>query len=278
MSVKTILACLSDPGSARALLPAATALAARFGAHLIGLHPMRSLVIYPTAGVYMPEPTLVVLHEERRAEAAAIEAGFAEATRGAGARGYTAEWRLGRPDTPEAGEEALGSARAADLVLAARGEAAAPGAGLRELIRAAGRPVLVVPDRGIGAGVGRRALVGWSDTREAARAVHDALALLEEGASMRLVRAGGRGGDEMADWRLADLCAALARRGVRAEAVQRPEARAGAAEILRREAAEWGADLMVCGAYGHSRAYDFVIGAVTEDLLREAELPVLLAK
>ena len=74
------------------------------------------------------------------------------------------------------------------------------------------------------------------------------------------------------------MAAALDRHGFKAEVVQRSKSSAKVTEILEREALERGADLIVTGAFGHSRIYDFVIGAVTLDLMRTAKVPVLFSR
>ena len=75
-----------------------------------------------------------------------------------------------------------------------------------------------------------------------------------------------------------DLAAGLARYGIETTLVQRTWSHGGVAEALDKEAFEAGADLIAVGAFGHSRAYDLVIGGATRDLLRHAKLPVMFSR
>lgn len=136
--------------------------------------------------------------------------------------------------------------------------------------------MLVVPRVGEFERVGERALVGWSPTREATRAVHDALALLHPGARATLLRVehghrrhaeSERSAREMAAW--------LERHGIVTDVVHRANTVVPIGDWLLNESFERGADLLVIGGYGHSRLYDAVLGATTSHLLAHMTLPVL---
>lgn len=161
-------------------------------------------------------------------------------------------------------------ARGADLILTAAGDQPSAFSRSRtfntsDLVMRAGRPVLVVPaeaDRLEPA----RILVGWNDSREARRAVADALPLLRLASHVaiaeivtedRLTDAQNHVGD-VVDW--------LALHGIEAEGIA--AARSGTdAGTLARIATEQAADILVAGAYGHSRMREWVLGGVTSDLL-----------
>jgi nucleotide-binding universal stress UspA family protein len=144
------------------------------------------------------------------------------------------------------------------------------------VIRRSGRPVLHIPSDYSADTIGKKVVIGWSPTREAARAVHDALPLISPGAEVKVVTIGpgasAEGGGAM------DLARALDRHGFETEVVERIATRDRIAEELDEMAFEAGADLIVTGAFGHSRLYDFVIGAVTLDLMQHARLPVLFSR
>lgn len=275
---RTLLALLVDPETAGPLSRSAAALARRFDAHLTGLHVMEAMPVYPGGGLYMPAPMLEPYNAGQQERAEAIEAAFRGGQDGEG----RAEWRLVRAEWTTTDAALVESARTADLVLMAQVPHGPGWSNSRrlqdEVIRAAGRPVLVLPGGEAPDTLGRRVLVGWSATREAARAVHDARPLLEDGAEVTLLRVGAHGRDEMADACSNDLAASLSRHGARVTVTHRARGRQSVAELLLREAAEIGADLVVTGAFGHSRAYDFVIGAATSELLASARLPVLYSK
>jgi nucleotide-binding universal stress UspA family protein len=139
----------------------------------------------------------------------------------------------------------------------------------------AGRPVLVVPP-GAPQALGRRVLVGWSGTRESARAVSAALPLLAGAQQVDVVAFTGSD-ESLAGVKAPEAAAAwMALHGIEARARQRP-ADDGAGAALLQAAGEADADLMVMGAYGHSRLREFVLGGATRDVLTHCALPVLMA-
>lgn len=278
-AIRTILLCLTAEEACAALVRSGAALARRHGAHLVGLHVLEAMPVYPGYGMDVPAPLIEPFTAARREQAQRIEAVF---RKGSDGDTYTAEWRGVKTESTTAVDRMIESARAADLVVMSRPEQG-PGYGearglQHEVIRASGRPVLVLPGGEAPEAIGRRVLVGWSATREAARAVHDALPLLEPGAELTLLRVAGGGSDELADAVSNELAAALARHGAKVTVTHRERDGASVAQLLLREAFEIDADLVVTGAFGHSRAYDFVIGAATSELLRTATLPALFSK
>ena len=278
MPPQTVLACLTDEAGAPLLARAAATLSEAWGARLIGLHVMEGLVLYPSFRVGVPDAVHRGLGERQQAHVARLEAAFAEATRDLGAR---AQWRTTSAGDGLVSDRVVECARAADIVLmgtAGDGAEAYQQRFLQEaVIRGGGRPVLVVP-RGAGIGGADRAVAGWRDTAEATRAVHDLAPLLAPGAALRLVsfgegpRPGGSGGV------LTELTGALARHGLDVEIERRPDPGIPISEALEDEARAFGADLLAVGAYGHSRAYDLILGAVSRDLLRRTRMPVLLSR
>jgi len=123
----------------------------------------------------------------------------------------------------------------------------------------------------------RTVLVGWIDTREAARAVAEALPLLGLAAQVHLVSVqepdqGRLGGAEA----LADIAAHLTRHGISTTVTTLPNDDTPAA-VLLAEAHRISADLIVAGAYGHSRLREWVLGGATYDLIASSDLPILMA-
>ena len=138
--------------------------------------------------------------------------------------------------------------------------------------------MLVIPPDFAGETIGENILLGWSPTREATRAAHDMLKVTDSGANVRILRIGEHDFDELNDYTANDLAACISRHGHDVEVVHREKLTKRNAETLNQQAFEMGADLIVTGAFGHSRLYDFVIGAVTRDLLSHAKFPVLYSK
>jgi nucleotide-binding universal stress UspA family protein len=144
-----------------------------------------------------------------------------------------------------------------------------------QLAIASGRPVLVVPP-GAPHLEAKTVLLAWKDTREARRALSDAMPFFER--AERVVVAGICPREATDDVRieLEDVARALVRRGVHAEAKVVEHAHPDGFQILRQASLE-GADLIVCGAYGHSRLGEWVFGGVTADLLSQDQAHVLFS-
>lgn len=168
------------------------------------------------------------------------------------------------------------AARSADLIVIGRPVSddidAALGLNPSDLLMAAGRPVLIA-----GADAGRlsarRIVVGWKDTRESRRAVADALPLLIAAEEVFVVAAGADDASNSA----AEIVHWLGSHGATARAVAEGGTDADAASALIAVARRVDADLIVAGAFGHSRARQWAFGGVTRSLLGESGLTVLLS-
>jgi nucleotide-binding universal stress UspA family protein len=147
-----------------------------------------------------------------------------------------------------------------------------------EVALAAGRPVLLVPYAGDFAALGRQVLVAWNGTREAARALYDAMFLLA-GAEAVTVLEIDPPGDAAVDpeLRAASVAAALRRRGIAARARSTVSDGMPIADLILSTAADLGADLIVMGAWGHSRLREFVLGGASRGILEAMTVPVLMS-
>lgn len=280
MTIKTIAVGLMTAQEAEWLVPAACALAERFGAHLIGIHPAEPIVTNMALEASMGELAEPMFLDWQIEETAAIKARFAHFV---GRSDFASEWRSQPVALPGAEEYLVDSCRSADLVILGQID---PKTGRRvhfriqeHAIRQSGRPVLVIPQNHKLGALGQHLLIGWSNTREAIRAAHDALALAGAAAAVDILHVGPEpdAGDAQAAFRR-DLAAALNRHGLKSSLLQRAIAQNGVGATLMQVAFEQGADLIVSGAFGHSRVYDFVIGAVTRSRLDGARVPVLFSK
>jgi nucleotide-binding universal stress UspA family protein len=148
----------------------------------------------------------------------------------------------------------------------------------QKVLMTSGIPVLVVPIVTIPTSVGQRILVAWDGSREAARAVHDSLPLLRQAGQVSLLAVNpneqghiGSGANPAA------MAAHLERHGITAELMETLSGEKSVMEILFASIAEVGADLLVMGAFGHSRLKEFLFGGVTYDLLQKLPVPVLMS-
>ena len=145
-----------------------------------------------------------------------------------------------------------------------------------ELALRAGRPVLSVPDE-IEYLKFQSAVVAWKDTREARRAVCDALPLLHQAKEVVVVELVESGAEQAAaKARVDDVAKWLARRGINTASIT-PKAMIGVSDQLGIIAQDEGANLIVAGAYGHSRLQQWIFGGVTRSLLSQTKCCVLLS-
>jgi nucleotide-binding universal stress UspA family protein len=142
-----------------------------------------------------------------------------------------------------------------------------------DVLISAGRPVLVVP-KGGAAWSGRTALVAWNGSREAARALADAMPLLERAQTVEVFTAGEQ---DIGDLPGADIAAHLARHRIDVEVFRFAGIESSVGDALLNRAADIGADFVVMGGYGRSRFREYVLGGVTRHVLQNLTLPVLMS-
>ena len=192
--------------------------------------------------------------------------------------GIRSEWR----SLPYLSSEVGVHAYYADLVVIARpepaGQTAAPPGLAESLVLSSGRPIIMFPPRGTVSQI-RRILVAWNATRESIRAVADALPLLVKAKTVQVLvvdhernRAGH--GQEPG----ADIAQHLTRHGAQVEVQRLSSGGKDVGQLLLSQAAAFGAELLVMGAYGHSQLREWMFGGVTRTVLYQAVLPVLLSR
>lgn len=277
MTYKDILVYADATPAGATRLDAAAQLASAQKAHLIALHvdtiPFTPVDLMGT-GVTAELIEWQMKMRQERAEAAR------QAVRAAEQRhGIAIEWRKveGGIDDPLIEQGCY-----ADLIVLSQNNRVTdletpvgPMAG--SILMAVGRPVLVVPKDYKGTGIGRRVLVAWKPGAEAARAVHDALPLLVQAEAVTVMRV-NPDPEEPAHNPGADLATHLARHGVKVTVtpVLAPDTAAGTAILDQARAMQ--ADLIVMGAYGHSRLRELVFGGVTRQMLQAPPVPVLMSR
>ncbi|APX23650.1 MULTISPECIES: universal stress protein [Salipiger] len=277
MPIKTLALVIFDSEEAPWLIARAAAMAAALDAHFIALHPYTPMIYFDGLGA---DPMIYAsVREWEEQESEKIRAIFDKEVK---ANGLLAEFRR---HSALYGTEAfiLSSTRAADLVVVGTNGSQTRSPDdcnlLERMIRNLGRPVLVLTPEAALEGGAERIVMGWSDTREATRAAHDALALARSGAEIQLVSVISRAADAVPGLDSKDdFATALDRLGYKVSVSERNATADNRGETLIGAAQDFGADLLVAGAFGHSQLYDFVIGAVTRDLLYKSPLPVLLSK
>jgi nucleotide-binding universal stress UspA family protein len=271
------LAVFVDSGRANdARVALAASLARRHEAHLAAIHvvPIPDIPPYLDSGVVQ---RIVKLHMERVGEIVRkLEQRFRETAR---REGVSAEWRAQR-DFSDVGVD---HARYADLLIVGQLDPDDTSSGLmaetrpEQLALSSGRPVLAVPYAGHFETVGRRVLVAWKPGREATRAVHDALPFLVGAEAVTVLVVDPKDDHGHGEEPGADIAGHLARHGVKVEVERTVSGEVSVADVILSRAADLGSDLIVMGAYGHSRLRELVLGGVTREILEHMTVPVLLS-
>ncbi len=281
MNYKTLLVCISSETEAKRLIPVSIMLAQQFDAHLIGLYSLQNMEIYASVAMQLSGSALIQIRENQNEQADRVKAVFDEHTR---AQSFVAEWRQTETSVAMTGERLAEHARCADLVIMAQPDPEhdylGPATVVRRVVEESGRPVLVIPYSGKINTIGNRTMIGWSGTGESSRAAHDAIPFMQQGEKTSIFWV--TGSDEAADSVLEhsghELARCLDRHGIKTHVSHRPKTQIPIGDELLNEAAEIGADLIVTGAFGHSRLYDFVIGATTSHLMSYMTSPVLFSR
>ena len=271
MSYKTILVQVDAFDLSNALVDLAVDLAGRFDAKLIGFAAcnVRPILTAPD-GLTIAGELFEQERNEIRERLQATEIDFRRMTQQIG----EVEWRgyIGIP-TRIVTEQA----RAADLVLTAKSTRSPDydrTIDTGEFVLEAGRPVLVAAETG--RAVGSRILVAWKNVREARRALVDALPFLKQAQAVRVVTVEDR--DRLsAKAALDDVEAFLGRHGVTAIECEVIAANDGDAAPLFDRARSMEADMIVSGAYGHSRFREWILGGVTRSLLDDTTISRLMS-
>lgn len=279
MTYRSILVHLDESPRCAVRVGIALGLAREQGSHLLGLAPaglvhLPARVTPSSTGV----PNYLELAQASLDErAAALVADFKQRAQTAGLESFE-----GRADRADRVRSLVENARVHDLIVLGQTERKSSGAALEtdipeQVFMQAGTPALVIPFAGDFGTVGNCAVIAWNGSREAARAVHDALPLLRKAHSVHLI-CFERPGDlrHLSRLQLDDARQWLARHGVQTQLHQEP-VWVDVGEALLSRACDLSADLVVMGGYGHSRMAEFLLGGVTRRLLTQMTVPVLLS-
>jgi nucleotide-binding universal stress UspA family protein len=275
MQYQTILLSLNDEPRVPNLVSSAQSLGAD-NAHLIGLYALPALA--------PPQELIGVgdrswLDEQLRSfeeQAERIRNKFESLFKDSWG---THEWRFDKSSfDASVADSVIEHGRTADLIVTSR----APRNGWIDDVaeRAAiesGRPVVVLPEEGDLLSIGREITIAWKSSKEATRAVFDALPLLRKSRNVRLVTV-LEDGIENTDLALrAELLASLSRHGVEVEIESIPLMGISVGDALLDYAKSRNQDMLVMGLYGHSRFREFFLGGASRDVLGHVSVPVFLS-
>lgn len=277
MAYKNILAYCNNSQLASRLFEVSVALAKKNGAHLTGLY----LVPQPHLHASVGEEFIGELIENQESffkeQGELIEAAFDKARAGQEIKSH---WSNTHSNSAFVSRAVVEHTHYADLAIINQAEAehdVAQENGIpAELILEGGRPVLIVPKSGDLGEFGHDVLVAWNGSREAARAVYDALPFLTHARKVEVFELSDedRRGEHLS---AADLVNSLKHHGVKASDASEPLDNYDVGAYFLDRAEKQNFDMLVMGGYGHSRLTEFVLGGATRHVLMEATIPVLMS-
>lgn len=274
MAIKSILVAYSGEASGSGGLRLALQMARKYDAHLTGVVSHGPSLLEADYGHLMNEGVLQIIRDRDVETVNEIRAEF-EAMAAAEGRAAATSFIDLQTST---GFSLAECARNYDFVIMGRraSEAGREHFGVRpeEVALHSGRPVMLVPHGYNAPALNEHALVAWDGKRAAARALSDAMHILETKARVTVLSVGDlsirpRFGD--------DIVTLLERHGVIAEQLVRRPEREGISRTILASCAEVGAGLLVMGAYEHSRIREELFGGVTQEIMDQADLPVMMS-
>jgi nucleotide-binding universal stress UspA family protein len=275
MGYKTILVHLELGRSNEGLLAVAGALADKLSAGVIGVAACQPVqILYDET--YVSGEILAEDRKEIKMQIDAAEQQFRKAFDG---HMEIIDWRTSVGYSPLC-DYIADQARAADLIVTGTDIGGSVldstrRVNIADLVMQAGRPVMIVPGNCTSLALGH-VMVGWKETREARLAILEALPLLKRAGQVSVVEIASSDETALNKRYVKDVVAWLKRHDIGATAMVIP-AKGDDGQRLAGFASENGADLLVAGAYGHSRAREWALGGVTKDFLLRPNRCVLLA-
>jgi nucleotide-binding universal stress UspA family protein len=250
-------------------------LAERFDADVIGISASQPLQLVYSSGALTGE----IVELDRMEISKGMEVAESQFRAALGPRARRVEWRSRIADDPPA-DYVTRQARSADLIISGVEQSGSFFGSPRcvntsDLVMQAGRPVLIIPPQ-VKELVANNVVFGWKETREARHAIVDALPFLQTTKRTVVVEVADSEGLSEARTNVDDVVTWLKQRGVPAVGIASPVT-GNEAVRLEAIAEREGADLIVAGAYGHSRFREWVLGGVTYDLLLRANICTLVS-
>jgi len=272
MSYETLMVCVNVDHQSKAFARIAADIADKFSAKLIGFSALAIVLPVVAEGV-------TVVDHGSELEVATIKrklAAAGDSFREAAGADHDIEWRSAL-DIPT--DALIREARCADLILIEKGARSTdfyrtvdPGSA----IMGAGRPFLVVPGA-VKSLAADHVMIGWKDTREARRAIRDAMPFLRQAKRVTVIELCENDQQEAARHHVDDVVLYLARHKVKAEGRAETDLMGAVADRIIRFVEDEAADLLVTGAYGHSRLNEWIFGGMTHDLLTSSPICCLMS-
>lgn len=279
MNYKTILAVLDHEETSADILRAASLLAQQHNAHLIGLHAVPPLTAYVSSELPVPVELSNSYDAEQKEHISVLKKMFEDQ---AANQSYVSEWRV--VEKPPVSETAsiIEISNTVDLVVLGQKDPVKSGSSTREMperiLLSTSRPVVIVPREFGARSVGSYLFMAWDGRRESSRALFDAIPAMLKADSVYLHRINSGYEDKHRIVGITeDLGNTLARHGVKLEVSHSTARTRDIGSELLQTAADKGADLIVMGAYGHSRLHELLLGGTTRQVLKDMKIPVQMS-
>ncbi|MCF8469127.1 MAG: universal stress protein [Sneathiella sp.] len=273
MPIKTILLHLTNDSQLDARIETALGLAVDNNAYIVGLYTIAQVTVPTSFMGYVPPEFIEQSRKVEEENAAAAKAKLESLAA-----------RVGRPvevviEEGYAPDLINTHALAVDLVIVGQGDPDADNNAqsryiAEEIVVSSPRPVLVIPFAGKYRNFGSHIIVGWNNSRESSRALHEALPFLEKAEKVTLLSVNATN-DESRE--TAQILAHLKRHGINAEFKSGHWPGLGVGDAMLDALVDYSANMLVMGAYGHSRIREMVLGGATKSILEHMTAPVLFA-
>lgn len=278
MALKDLLVVVDDTAASAERVALAARLAVAHDAHLTGLYIITHTPIPAFIEAEIPESVRLQQQATEKAMAEKAAGLFDEAVRRNGLTGRS-EWRALAGDPTQI---TAVHGRYSDLIIVGQvNPARVPDLPVplpEDLVFDAGRPILVVPYAGTFPTMGERVLIGWNASREAARAVGDAMPILAKSKRLTVMAVNpAPGANGLGDEPGADIARHLARHFNHVEAAHISTRAIEPGDTILNAVADDSCDLVVMGAYGRSRLRELVLGGMTRYMLQHMTVPVLMS-
>ncbi|WP_313616202.1 universal stress protein [Agrobacterium sp.] len=281
MSYKTILTVLDNTENAAKVSEFAIDLADRFSSHVIGLHMETMAAVPVVAPMEIPDPASIqalqdMAQKETREIAEIFEQRLSQ-------NGVSHEWRSFISSVGYTSASAIDSARCTDIVIAGQSDSSSLSdsrSDIESFLFESGRPVLLVPYIITQPKPIKRVLIAWNGSREATRAAFDALPFLKEAESVEIFSVDPpETASQSPAMAGAELAATLARHGVKVTVTTKATSGTLSAHAaIENRLSDDSIDLLVMGAYTHSRWWEMLFGGVTRTLLDSMTALTLLSR
>ncbi len=273
MSIKNILVAYNGTKGAERALDVGRLMAQKYDAHLTGILTHGLPTVLYSYGSHLPQSAMEQLEEADREHRARVRKAFETATTDLESEKVHYLDVFG-----EADEKLMEVARTYDIVVMGANDSDSQYQHMEihpdVITRNSGRPVLVVPEDYETEVLSDRALLAWDNRRAAARAMSDAMKILESKSAVTVLTVGH---DDDFEEVLKPITDHLLRHDIPVKAMQKPRGKGGIAAAILDAVDETGSGILVMGAYEHSKLAEDLFGGVTNTVLKKSKVPVLLS-